>query len=257
MGPPLHGLQPILKYVLEEGHRLDIVVKTKRKRRADATRHMVSMLGGYQLALKRNLGHASASSLVMHLDAGVGVKPVYRWERILGANIMAQARSFYSQHHAYLKSVIEALSNPQAEAGEDTQMLLSYEVHSIRADATNSAAVHSAKAHVLELMSFYRHAAYHLRDAAGNIDAPPEEDIHRVFSDLQKVPETCTGVEQRALFIKQIQAAGCRRPGRTRSTTCNVGERGASSASRTSPLVKSEFAKRFPLSQNPPVHCRL
>ena len=64
--------------------------------------------------------------------------------------------------------------------------VVSYEVHSIRADATNSAAVHSAKAHVLELMSFYRHAAYHLRDAAGNIDAPPEEYIHRFFRTYRR-----------------------------------------------------------------------
>jgi hypothetical protein len=59
-------------------------------------------MGGYKLALRRNLGHAAALSVVLCLDAPIGGKPVYRWEKLLAANIMSEAKLFYEAHSGYL-----------------------------------------------------------------------------------------------------------------------------------------------------------
>jgi hypothetical protein len=78
---------------------------------------------------------------------------VYKWERHLAANIIAQAVDFYSQNKSYIQKLCDAMSAHAVLP--DVPPALCYEVHSIRADATNSAAVHSAKAHVLKLISLF------------------------------------------------------------------------------------------------------
>jgi hypothetical protein len=91
---------------------------------------------------------------------------------------MSQAAQFYSARRRF----IELLLGTTGVSG------LSYEVHGIRADATNAAAVHSAKAHVLEVLSSF---AYHdeptVKTDDGGEEYPPEERVHCVFPDLQKV----------------------------------------------------------------------
>ena len=78
---------------------------TSKRRKTTAVRHNLSVLGGYTLAAKRNLGHASANSLVLHLEAKVKDKPVYKWEKLLGASIISGARDWYAAHYRYLETV--------------------------------------------------------------------------------------------------------------------------------------------------------
>eukprot|EP00969_Alexandrium_andersonii_P353734 15440574-Alexandrium_andersonii.AAC.1 len=106
------------------------------------------------MAMKRNLGHGAAATIVRCLEAPVGEKLIYRWELALAANIVCQARSFYSMH-AHFMSDVFSLCRVSAGGSSGSSAVgpllgISWEIHTLRGDATNSAAIHSCKAHVLE-----------------------------------------------------------------------------------------------------------
>lgn len=103
------------------------------------------------------------------------------------------------------------------------------EAHRVRGDATNSAIHHGSKAHVCEVASLFSYiqlsdhpvvlknpAMLELLHGADNtdharsIDGLPMPKVQRVFTDLAKVPSHNRGVEQRAMFLKQIQITGAR-----------------------------------------------
>ena len=82
---------------------------------------------------------------------------------------------------------------------------MTWELHVVRGDATNSAAIHGAKAHVTEVHSLFHHI-----ELDGIDDAPPDELLQRTYTDLQKVPESNSALEQRVLFLKQMESIGCK-----------------------------------------------
>jgi hypothetical protein len=74
-------LEVELQHARETLHdKTSIVKKPKRKRHTKTDRSVVSLSGGYRCAMKRNMGHAGAESLLAHIDATV-VRPNPRLAR--------------------------------------------------------------------------------------------------------------------------------------------------------------------------------
>eukprot|EP00959_Pyramimonas_sp_CCMP1952_P361800 7577101-Pyramimonas_sp.AAC.1 len=72
-----------------ERDRINAVLGCKlgRRRRAGARRSNLSVHGGYQLALRRNVGHIGSGALVSALDMPISGLSVTRWERKLANNM--------------------------------------------------------------------------------------------------------------------------------------------------------------------------
>ena len=82
---------------------------------------------------------------------------------------------------------------------------VTWEIHMIRGDATNSNVMHSCKAHVADVSSLFE-----LGDVDEDIldmTLPPKE-VHTIFPDLIKIGDSCDGPMQRAIFLKQLQSVG-------------------------------------------------
>ena len=130
-------------------------------------------------------------------------------------------------HQRYLERVVELIrvAPPLAAGGA---RLVSWDVHAIRGDATNSAAVHSSKAHVTEVISLYKHIS--LQEACGgdahnvsNEDRELENSVseffaHRVYPDVQKVPSS-RGQRSSMPFLKNSLRLQVAHSGQTRSWT--------------------------------------
>ncbi|CAK0808892.1 unnamed protein product [Prorocentrum cordatum] len=77
------------RLVQVERDRINAVLGCKlgRRRRAGARRSNLSVHGGYQLALRRNVGHIGSGALVSALDMPISGLSVTRWERKLANNM--------------------------------------------------------------------------------------------------------------------------------------------------------------------------
>ena len=158
-----------------------------KKRHTSSAHFKMSRRGGYRLAIKRNQGHVGSEALVQQQECATGRQTVSRWQRILTAAILLVSHRYYSEHYAHLTSLDEP----------DKPNFLTYEMHSLRADATNHMMLKS-KAHVCEITSIFSHSPY------------GETGLHRTYSDLQRVPKKCDGVATRAMLLKQFAAVGAR-----------------------------------------------
>jgi len=66
-----------------------------RKRRKKTSRSRVSVPGGYKIGIKRNKGHAGSEAVLSHLEASFKKHTPPKWERLLAANLLLQARDWY------------------------------------------------------------------------------------------------------------------------------------------------------------------
>ena len=82
----------------------------------------------------------------------------------------------------------------------------------VRADATNTKALQSMKAHVAEVTTLFRRAQGSTTDDVDTVeDAEVESDaveVWRCFPPLEKVPHNCGSLEARALLLKQLRSVG-------------------------------------------------
>ena len=87
----------------------------------------------------------------------------------------------------------------------------SFELHCIRADATNSSTLSNSKVHVVEVSSYY--GMPHPGGTRDSGDGPIPDAFQvmgqRVYPDILFVPSSCGGPECRLLTMKQIASAGC------------------------------------------------
>ena len=145
----VQALTEALAAAKEELNRKTNLLKVpKKSRRRKTDRGLVSLNGGYTCATKRNLGHAGAEALIAHLDTTICRQTVAKWELLLGANVLSESRESYGVDYKFLL---------QSQAENTTER--TWEIHSVRGDATNSNVVHSCKGHVCELSSTFQHAA--------------------------------------------------------------------------------------------------
>ena len=185
----------------QDRQRDDFIIHSKLRRKG-AQKFWVSVRGGYSLAIKRNLGTAGSEALVLALEARVQRRSVVKLEHTLAIALMLQSRAWYAYQYAFQQ---QCLTLSSEEAGG---LQLSYVIHTVRGDATNSAVgQHASKAHTCEVNSFFKHAFVpeDFEARAGELVRPePYECCRRAFADLQRVPEHCGAMESRALFLKQV-----------------------------------------------------
>ena len=60
------------------------------------------------LAMKRNMGHASASSIILGLEAGLDFHAVYKWERMWGSTLVSAARAWYQDMYRMVNAARDA-----------------------------------------------------------------------------------------------------------------------------------------------------
>ena len=120
---------------------------TNKKRRPTSKQYKVSIWGGYMLAVRRGIAHQGGTALCMTLDVNVTRGTITRWEKLLAANMIFRSTEWYENHYRYIAALAGRLS-------ADT---LTWEIHMLRGDATNSAvAGHGSKAHVVQLLTKFK-----------------------------------------------------------------------------------------------------
>ena len=183
--------------------------------------------------MKRNHGNGSAAMLLLAVEVPFQRNTVHRWEKTLADALLSMSRCWYAEHYDYLRKLRQFFHERHERAvssGEamDDRFALSYEIHTVRGDATNAAVAHDHKAHVCQLSSVF---VYGLVDDLLGDDDPPagaaepgavapqgqQDDIpylpqvssyKTIYPDVAKVPHSCGALEQRAMYLKQLRAAG-------------------------------------------------
>ena len=171
-----------------------------KRRRLDATRVVLSIPGAYRLALKRNLGHASAAATADMLEVGVGTHAVLRAERLLHASLLAIVFEFYQRLRGKVRALqtqtlaledtegtVPLTSAGEIDEAEVFEALFQYrkftwEIHCFRGDATNSSAHQSQKRYSSDVYT------------AACTDANNDEIEDQLFYPrLVYVPDPCDG----------------------------------------------------------------
>jgi hypothetical protein len=80
------------------------------------------------------------------------------WERRTGECFITMSVKWYKTHYTNIARACVVISQ-LADVVATTAHFVSYAVHTVRCDGTNSALARGSKAHVLELRSAFRHAS--------------------------------------------------------------------------------------------------
>ncbi len=88
----------------------------------------------------RTVGHASADALIVHMNAPCSRFSISRWEQLLASTIIGMSVEWHCYHTKFLNmrhNYIVGLPFPDSAVSPEPRFL-SYELHSIGGDATNS-----------------------------------------------------------------------------------------------------------------------
>ena len=187
--------------------------RTKKQGKVWTCRKL-SLRGGYRLALLRNSGYASTDNVIQQHEVGVKRQSLNHWEHVLAAHARFQSHRWYSEHYEYLASLPQVDS---VASSRDEGRPFTYEIHTIRADATNSNAKLGSKAMTCEVASTFGYLVGELRQEPCHLAAeedsaalPPSVMSCIALSDMQVVPDKCGARETHELLEKQTRAVGAR-----------------------------------------------
>ena len=212
-------------------------------------RHILTVAGGLKIVCARNQGHGGGLAVLQHLgiDESLDNRTVYKWERVFASCIILLSRAWFNYHYTAVTTLQDNLNSGTWQL-PDEQRLLTYELIQVVADATNTPAAQSSKAHVMQLKAvFGPPGAFDtvvemipfddgedivnddgedgdaadaptllLReeyDYTGNDDGfdPPQSSIHKVYPDMRCIPNSGFGGKAlRSMLIEQMQSVGCR-----------------------------------------------
>ena len=179
-----------------------------KRQRQSSTRATISIRGGYKLAAMQSKGYASQGTTIDVLLQSIVVsrQSLAQWERLLASNLYVQGHLWYQDHYNFLGHCHNAVWAGNIQS----QSWLSFEIHAVRADATNSCPVLSSKAHTCEIRSYFKHLDVFLNGCEDSEDAPvPPEVMERcALADLQKVPAGCSGQDVRKMLLHQVSSVG-------------------------------------------------
>eukprot|EP00969_Alexandrium_andersonii_P211132 9324959-Alexandrium_andersonii.AAC.1 len=99
-------------------------------------------MGGYRLGVKKLLGHTGGAVLTDILECETTRYTVARWERLVATNVVVSSQLWYQSHYYWIHRFCTQLASNTVASSSARR--LSFEVHTIRADATNSAATRHA-----------------------------------------------------------------------------------------------------------------
>ena len=106
---------------------------------------------------QRNLGHASAGALLCHIDIPeVSRQSVCNWEFEIASALLVISQDWF-KHRYMVADRLQAklLSGHIVYHNAEVNPFFTYELISIVADATNTPACQSNKAHVVELQTMF------------------------------------------------------------------------------------------------------
>ena len=135
----------------------------------------------------------------MSLKPGCHAFVVTSWEGVLVANIIGSSRAWYRRQYARVQAYhARATSESSPHA-----VVASFQIHSIRGDATNSSTVHGLKSHITEVASVFVVPPIDDADTWEDVDA-----IRRVYPDLQLLPPNHNAASQRLVYEQQLRCVG-------------------------------------------------
>ena len=114
---------------------------TKRPRPSHRKSTRVSICGGYRLAIQRNIAHTGAKSLMRIVDARFNKCTLFRWERLLAANLVLQHRQWVQARYDYSDHARARRSIRGAKVGAQDLR----EVHDVAHDASRAGAGNAAE----------------------------------------------------------------------------------------------------------------
>ena len=122
----------------------------------------VSVHGGYMLGVNRSGAHSGSQTLICHTQCPHSRQTIYKWERLLSANLQVQSQHWFERHYHVLDRFHELLATgdamPARIKGElETGKAFSMEIHRVRADATKTNVTVQHKGHNCELHSRILH----------------------------------------------------------------------------------------------------
>ena len=162
-----------------------------------------------RLAIKRNIGHASAEQMLAVLDTTANAQTVYNWEQKVANLLMVESQRYYIEAEQAIRSSTEQ----------------SFFVHTWRSDGTNSGVCQESKVQNLELVS-----AFFIGDASSLAETPLDDVLHEHLcaGDLQFIHDG-TGLGCFGTVYKQLRGIGCKpfgNIGSSISAWCSCGDAG-------------------------------
>ena len=159
-----------------------------------------TLFGGYRTATLRSFGHAGCNLLLSVCNIGSTRYSVARWEILLASALHVLFKTHQEKQWAYYEKLCAVPKPDGAPRG------ISWNMTRIRADATISSVKETSKEHIVEIATGFNWTyADEVPDAE-----PPEVWSSKIWPDTLRVPESCGGVEMRALILAQLDQASCR-----------------------------------------------
>ena len=187
-----------------------MVVHGKR-RKPGARSCKVSIVSGIRMAVQKSLGHAAQTDMLAMFNYSIKRQTLCKWELILAKLIIFHSNVFFQEQYKYLNYVKlntsgvelpERMADPSNDKWPHDRRC-SWAIHSVRTDATNSAAVrHGAKAKALELDVFFNQLKHFYTNQVDQEQSEhnlplPASNAHKIYSDIAVVPLTCKGIHCR------------------------------------------------------------
>lgn len=220
----VHVLKCRLKEARRELAAARVPLAANPHRMRGQTRTKMSHYGMYKLAYMRNCGHGSAATIALHLGTEASRQTVCKHEQLLAANLRCQCLLF----HKTLRDYVGALHDYLLHMPSTCIRAVTWEMHTICADATNTYAAQQQKGHVCRIETSFNCALHperwdgeELTDAdapavqameaawASLFDLEPTETQFRAFGEVERVPSHCDGHTVRAMLLKQMSSVGC------------------------------------------------
>lgn len=149
------------------------------------------------------------------MEAPVSRYVVPRWEQHFASTLIAMAKRWHAFHYQFLLLCCRYIVDhpPPTNCHH-----LSFEIHSIGADATNSNVALQSKVHVRKVTSIYEHIELSddsvlycdLADSDEEAVLRPSSCSLTIFPDVLPMPTSLGSLEQRAMLLKQVSCVGAR-----------------------------------------------
>ena len=117
------------KQVLELQKRIrsnDYIVQNKKTPNKSKSKCVVSLQGGYTLALRRNMGHCSAAATALMLEVPVQRQTIINWECNLGANIIGKAQRWHECNRRLMERWADAMNAADPEGADLFRKVLNF-----------------------------------------------------------------------------------------------------------------------------------
>ena len=179
----------------------------RRRKRIGMRCANFTLNGHYRMAIRSRHSYGGSRSSLQMLALGTVRQVLDKWELLLGANIRAQTIAHHHSFYEYFKFYKRCLlAMPEDTVPE----LTTWNITKIKSDGTNIPASQQYKAHLVEVTTLFRFHEVPDEWIADGEDAPllPAQHRHTAWTEIQKIPPSCTGETCRQLILRQIWTLG-------------------------------------------------